>query len=472
MPIDSSIFKLKSSVSQLPEGQISNLHYRQVSPSRDATYNNFSNGMISFKFNLGANDYFLPSHSYIRMRVQVLKGNDDEIKSNDGMGLNMNILANLFQSAEFLIGGTIVSRCDNFMAQIDTLEKRLHYSGSWLNGVGKSSCMMASDQKERVNHVADDGLRFQRVPNTLTADRTISADATTLVGLKIVESSERVNTLELVWKIDALSIMKINHVLPCSDYELRLTPLPSAQCTAAAFQTNSTDVKTAASGTGATNLKMTVQDIYYYILQMRGKATQNTQYVTQLMETRCQAQAVTGDGLIQKQFSVSPSTYALTTAYQSSLVNNDTRCSQAQFVAYTASKAANGVTDVKVDPGEELKVARYFLQYNGASFPSPDADLKFETKTDLTRERYVQTQINSGQYFKNPESLQDFQARGQYFHHIVENDGKSTRVTVNQSMPGANFAQTNVLLFDHYTKTLAVTIRNGRAVRVVTEEAK
>ena len=51
------------------------------------------------------------------------------LMSANGVSPNMNLASALFSSAEFRIAGTTVSRQGAYVAQIDTVEKRLHNTG-------------------------------------------------------------------------------------------------------------------------------------------------------------------------------------------------------------------------------------------------------------------------------------------------------------------------------------------------------
>ena len=72
--------------------------------------------------------------------------------------------------------------------------------------------------------------------------------------------------------------------------------------------------------------------------------------------------------LTQKNFEVSPSTYALAVAYQ------DVRLTDTQ-VSSSRLKSYNAAID---DNGQEKLLNRFFVNYAGQNYPSPDGDCKFD----------------------------------------------------------------------------------------------
>jgi hypothetical protein len=394
--------------------------------------------------------------------------------ANDGCGANMNILANLFQSAEFLIGDTVVSSCQNFVPQVDTLVKRLRHDGSWLDGMGQTASQTSAYLEERVHAIASDGVQFKKHPDILTNNRQTAltglVQTINIENIHVAEQTDRRCKIEVVWKLDCLSITGVNKFLGCGDYTLNITPLPSTTAQLAAYQTLASATASKVVGTGAANLSMNVKDIYYYTYEVKGDPQSSYQYFLKLNNTRCQMQTLTAStALTSNDFTVSRSTNALTLACQSTLVNSDSRASAAQFVSYLV--AGSGA----LTGGEEKKLERFFIQYNGSAFPPEQGHNEDDAtnRIDYTRHYYVQTQLANGKYFSDPEDLKTFHKRGQYIHQMVENDGKSTRCTVNTSFKtGTSTANMNVLLFDHYTTLVRVVVRNGRVVDVKVEDEK
>lgn len=547
-----SIFDLPTDVRQLPgiNDPMSRMQYEQHAPTRDVTGTNFPNGQIHHRFEVSGTKRWIPSKSYIRMRCQLGKtiaGGvvTKQLASYDDVAPNMGLCANLFQSGEFRIADKTVSRCSDYMAQIDALETRMDKSKGWLDSVGKVTNFWQADHKERAQEVSFDGrdLKSSTVgaevvtsaaiiaasravgDDTVAWDRTggaaeglitfaagtaAVAPATNFncqvefdVGdilvfgagnlaqynLKVVsvvdalnisvaggaaiadiaatilttntfsiikagkENSRRVKDLELTWQ-PPMSIFKCDKALPAGRYELVLNPQ-----TASSYKLRA--IEALAAKISGTDYDFRIVDMYLYVATVESDRIDDLSYYINLDETRCQVDTGLGSNgsLGQKNFDVSPSTYALTCAFQDSSAGSD--------VLYSASK-------FKVQNDEELGLTRLFLTYGGQSKPSPDADIDFDSAgIDRTTQRYADSLLQSGQYFREggSESLEEFHERGSYYHFAWPRDGRdrSTRAQVNAQLDTTGNAR--VLLFDHYKSVAHVTVKDGRVVDVSLMEA-
>ena len=154
-----SIFSLKTDVSELSSANsgMSKLEYNQYPPTRDVTTTNFANGNIHFRFETSGTKWWIPSKSYLRMRVKLTKGNNDALDTAFGAAPNMGLMSNLFQSGEFKINDKVISRVPDFMPQIDALETRLTKSKSWVDSIGASTNWWQESQALRLAEVSNDG---------------------------------------------------------------------------------------------------------------------------------------------------------------------------------------------------------------------------------------------------------------------------------------------------------------------------
>ena len=126
---------------------------------------------------------------------------------------------------------------------------------------------------------------------------------------------------------------------------------------------------------------------------------------------------------------------------------------------------------------EELGLRRFYVNYAGQSKPSPDADPKFETKNtgnvDNTTQRYLETQLNSGNYFSEggAETIEDYHQRGSYYHLLFPKDAtdNSTRVNIKQQF-SRGVSNMRALLFSHYRQTARIVIAEGQVKDVLVED--
>lgn len=277
---------------------------------------------------------------------------------------------------------------------------------------------------------------------------------------------------EIIWR-PPLSIFNIEQGLPSGKFELILNPQTSSAYQKYAIESigaskNPNVSETDGVPTPGSEFKFKIADMYFYANTVEGARADDVTYLLDLKQTRCQPDIVGGYSFGQKNFDVSPSTYALTVAYQDGRIGSDTRISSSKFKAY----------NLAITEPQELKLNRFYISYAGQQFPSPDADPKFNGTTDNTVQRYVESQMFSDAYYDNsgPESIKEFHNRGSYYHFVVPRDGtdRSTRVTVSNSFDTNDpndVANMRVLLFDHSRQTARIRVQDGRTIDVQLEDA-
>ena len=265
--------------------------------------------------------------------------------------------------------------------------------------------------------------------------------------------ARKASEFEVTWT-PPLSIFKIGHAMPSGKYELILNPQTSSVYQKAAIESIGADK------TAGTDFKFNVSSLYMYVNTVDGPRSDDITYLLDLEQTRCQSDKIDNISFQQKNFDVSPSTYALSVAYQDLRVGSDSRCSVSKFKSYNTALATDS----------ETKLNRFFLSYAGSNLPSPDADPEFTATKDYTVQRYVETQMYSGAYYNSgsPESIKEFHNRGSYYYFSWPRDGtdRSTRVAVHQQFAGTvdDVANMRVLLFDHSKQVARVRIQDGRVV--------
>jgi hypothetical protein len=275
------------------------------------------------------------------------------------------------------------------------------------------------------------------------------------------EASDRVGTFEMTWKCP-LSIFKIDHALPCGNYELVLNPQNAQIYKKLAIQS----LVDKAPGV---DFDFNIVDMYLMIQTVDGPRADNVSYLIDLEETRCQAIDLNSANLQQKNFDVSPSSYALTTCFQ------DKRAGAVTQYPLTKFKI-NAVGD-QVDEDLGLQLNRMYVAYAGESKPSPDADPQFNPtsnpRVDYTTQRYIESIIQNGAYFDGggTETINEWHNNGTYHYMAFNKDGadRSTRVNVNVGFVAGtpiSSANSNLLLFDH-ARGVARVVVSGSQVRDV-----
>lgn len=268
-----------------------------------------------------------------------------------------------------------------------------------------------------------------------------------------------------------LSIWDYEKGIPGADHTLMLNPVPQDVLKRAIIQSAGADIPSA-------NIYFEVESMYLVTYQITGPPVTSTEFLIDLETIRLQTDNTIGaspGSLTQKIFDVSPSTYALAVCYQDQRVGGaDTRLSSAQFRFFNP--------DLSYEATNALK--RFYIQYAGQQFPSPDADpnltvIDNETgNKDYTTERYMQTMIESGQYYQLGESIQEFRERGPFYYFLVprDNTDKSTRVQINQLFAETNagtlaqlgpaLASLKLCLFDLSRQVAVITLDGGNVTKV------
>ena len=295
--------------------------------------------------------------------------------------------------------------------------------------------------------------------------------------------SRRIGFFETIWT-PPLSLFKIAHALPSGRYELVLNPQTGTEYQKRAIESilgQASKNPTLAGGV-AQDYQIKVVDMYLYCATVEGPRADDITYLLDLEQTRCQSEKIDTTNFQQKNFDVSPSSYALTVAYQDLRAGNNTAISASKFKSY--NNAGLGlIPSALPQDQEELKLNRFFINYAGQNLPAPDADPHFIPQTaanpaqgvDYTTQRYGESQIYSGAYFDTggAETIEEWHDRGAYYYFSWPRDGtdRSTRVNVHQQFDGADVANMRVLLFDHSKQVARVRVQDGRVVSVDLEDA-
>ncbi len=272
------------------------------------------------------------------------------------------------------------------------------------------------------------------------------------------KTSSRLSGGEIAWQ-PPLGIFRIGHALPAGNYELVLNPQNSNVFQKLAIESMYKDIPQAVA---ATDVQFSVTDMYLEVAEVKGPRVDNITYLLDLPVIHCQkrtAQATTG--LTQEEFTVNAATQALTVAYQDSRTGSATQNSAAFF-------------RIGLKPGyDELHLNRMFINYAGVNKPQPDADPEYKpiaaSQVDWTTQRYMETILNSGSYFKaDSETIEEWHERGAYYYFSWPRDDTSrdTRVFVNSQFR-EEVDHASILLFNHYRKTVMIKITNGLVTDVL-----
>lgn len=268
-------------------------------------------------------------------------------------------------------------------------------------------------------------------------------------------NSTNTQTSDLIWK-PPLPIFDIKHAMPCagSKQEITLLPFPDTQWQKNIIQ--SLDF----NKTSGVDYTITILDLRLYILTCdSNKIPETFDFMLDFNEIQCQKSPITAVNQ-QQSFDVTPSTNAITLAFQDQDVTNNT---------------IYPLTNLTIREHIELNLTRYYIRYEG-QVPTPDFDGSYDivAGTDHLLDIYHRSKVYDGTIFlESPETLEEFRMRGMYIHHPFPKTASSrnTRVYVQvnfSSLTTEDAENLNpfMLLFTHSKKVVILKVVNGKIVSV------
>ena len=404
---------------------ISKALYQKIDSTVAVNSTTFGASNVTFRWTLGGNQHWLPSQSFMRVRVSLTAADGKQLADAQAIAPNMGLCAHLWQNVTFKIGSTIVSRIDSDVAQVDALRTRLQKTQSYMEGLGQTLNFWDDSHTTRLQSITSDG------------------------------QGRDLKQFECVW-VPPMSIFDVGHALPGGSYELDLTPNTASII-------GKSVIESLADKVSGTDFKFQVEDCVFYLATVDGPRSSDVSYVLDLREIRLQrGQISTSTSTQQRNFEISPNTESVTVCFQ------DNR--QGTNSIYSSSRFRIDATPNDV-AGDESTLQRLFINYAGQIKPvSGDAQFDFDltAKRDYLVQRYYDSLINSGMApTQDVESITQWLSRGAYYHFSWPRDGKNqdTRLVVNFQF-SADASAGSLLLFDHYQRAFRVRVAGGRVVTV------
>lgn len=456
--MSSKIFDLKTSTGQLMTNEgVTEVFYDRLNPQRTVSSTaSFTQGQLNWTWEGSSGQYWIPNQCYFEMTLTYLNTTNTQPVIADGVAPALNAMANLFQSLELQINDKQVALCSDYVAQCDTLLKRIYSSESFIkNGYNNE---FWDSYGLRVNKIATTG---QMISND---------DGTGPVG----PVTMRKNTVTIQWNPMCLAVFRLPHGLPSvARYRLIAQPF-STNIEGNAYETKNT------TSPGVP----VISNLVFFVAQCQGPRFDSGSFLLDLEHIQCQArQVAAGGSLASNQFDVPPTTYALSVAYQATevaqygttvskgIVGKSTlRGKYNKAAPYTLTNTAGDANETAA----ELGISRLYVNYGANKvYPTSDIALNYSGSVNSLTPLYAltQSQIDVSDDPAGGEPLEVFFQRGWFMHMKTPRDAtdKSTRVQVNQAFANASntSGSLNVLLFAHYRSVVEVKVENGRVSDVV-----
>ncbi len=427
-------------------------HIVEIQPERDVSGSNFTKGLINYNFTLSSTGYVNMYRSFIKLRFSATDKDGNVLEKADNETVTMNLFSNLFQSMRMHINSTTVSEIGDYCAAVASLGDRMHVSEERTNNYLAPTNFNQAFFEERQAEVVSD-----------PANVVNSGGGNRINSINNVLIPRNKGKFELIAHVP-LGIFQVDEFIPgCNAlFNLQLTPQPESVLQLAAFEIDPTNDLPA-----DTKAKFTVESMNLYIMKGIGPPVTSKSITLDLTEIRCQSQNLTTASLHQKTFQVRKGAFGITTALQApgaSILN------QRRIASKFRGQAAQGV-----DTGEatsDKNIVRMWVDYCGKQLPTPIPDMQLtETAgttpgTDFYTQRYVETLMYTNS-LNSPEPYYKWLHRGPYYHFSgYPQDNEDDRVYVSIQLTPETVNLPNLLLFDHYTRKVMLSIENSRITNV------
>jgi hypothetical protein len=401
--------------------------YRQVTAKRNISDNAFDKGVIDFDFSIGGKTTFLPSRSYFRVGVELTKPDGSPVAQTDDVAFANFCPGNLFDNVYFLAGGQTVSSIVNYAPQAHACSYRLSKSGAWLNSIGKDAYGISSDFEYR---------RMQ-------ASVPVEDDD---VLIPVAQDITQQNKKYFMYK-PPVGIMEHSKPMGSGDYRFQFNP--------------NSNYKTACvqSLTGKTpdDYSFNVTSMELYICTELMDVSPTGTEVLHLMEHQVQSKPLSGAGDTNFDFTVPPSTKAISIFVQSGAAGSNTMCPPSLLGCKTV-----GVGNGGYDAQNSIKSIQ--LTYANMTKPPTRWSSEFTATTKKLQQRYLDTQIESSQAFSSggAETLQQWLDGGVLLHYswIRDANDRSTQLQIQADFQDHE-PNSNLFVVAHYTRSCEIDVSNG-----------
>lgn len=504
----------------------------------------FATTQLNFAFKTSSQVFWDPTKSYFRIRAKLViptgGGLVRAVTQADNIAPSQHFAAHLFSSLEYQLGGQTVSRVPQDVALAEAFFQRTSKSGGWIKQIGSSINFMGSfpDRqalvssnalsdvyipRKQLSFAAAATAQYAAATSRITFSQAITNDPQPIVGdqflcyanetggavvvggpttvpivltivsqvtgflttvfvvsggppldFKVTDAKQitlvpslkpqSASNFECCWQAQCLSINNLPHGLPGGEHRFILTPNQSYLTDA--VETPG-EIKTTAQYT------LSIQEIVYYAYLVQSPMSfDDVKYSLNLSDVLIQRLDHNGGASqTSKIFTIPANTRSIAVGFQGR--NTGTGTSRAQL---TISDAAS----TPPFRNAERNLKRFYIQYRGKQWPSPDGDMDMtlevtpaqarsgDSKNWLTKV-YLDTMINAGLYGQSggAESLAQFMDNGFYFLYEVAGDmsDNSTSLVVNYA--GLD-RLCDVVVFAISDTSRLVSGKDGRVIAIET----
>jgi len=388
-----------------------------------------------FDFSIGGKTVWIASKSYFRVGLKLTKADGTtQPELADDVAFANGVCGNLFDNVYFYAGGQNVSSITNYCGHAHSAGYRLRKSGAWLNTIGKDAW--------GINSSFD--LRRQLV----------SSDSTFLSGgadddlANYPQNNDTNENVVYVLFQPPIGIMEHSKPMASGDYRFQFNPNSSYKRSCVE---SSVDSKIP-----GTDYEFEVESMELYICtEMMDVSPSGTDSLN-LMEHQVQSKPLGTAGDKNFDFTIPPSTKAISLFVQSGDAGKNTLVPQSSF---------------KCKAGEEKSLRSLQLSYANITRPPTRWNSEYSTTSGVKRlqQRYLDTQIESSQAFSSGgcQTIQQWLDDGVLLHYswIRDSNDRSTQLQVQIDYNEAE-ANSNIFVIAHYTRSVDIEVNNGYVSQV------
>jgi hypothetical protein len=198
--------------------------------------------------------------------------------------------------------------------------------------------------------------------------------------------------------------------------------------------------------------KVAVFNMELYICEEKMDVSPSGSDVLHLLEHQVQSKKLSESASLD--FTVPPSTKALTIFVQAAATGTNTQFPPSKFVGATGAKLRN-----------------LQLTFANCTKPPTNWESMAGDRTEGLHQRYLDTQIESGQAFSSGgcETMADWLANGEIYHYTFVRDAndRSTQVQLSAHWDRNITASTdNIFCVAHFTRSIQIDVENGYVAQV------
>ncbi len=132
--------------------------FREIQPER-GIQSNFASGQINYKWETSPNTAWVPSQSYLKIKINLKTNAGDALEYSDDVALNMMACDQLFQQINMRVNGVLVSELNDYVATVAALKCRLAHDMNRRQSLLSDINYTKIDMKDRQAQVASNGVQ-------------------------------------------------------------------------------------------------------------------------------------------------------------------------------------------------------------------------------------------------------------------------------------------------------------------------